>query len=258
MLDSAWPTEPERRKVVFVLREVDIDKLSVSEQAADVLDNDEVHVLRYPPQQPNEIVSGLVGSGIARPGRVLIQSPFDVDVYRDSAQIVEECALDKYFYFSRLCQLLGAKRIAVEQITLKDSERKISSRVEAEFKVVEAEAKVGNEELDSFREKIVLEDTFPGDSPDIDAARELIARTGLSGDAGMRSLVDLRRGSKNLIKNRHLELNMTTETNRNLNVLARVKAGGPGGLVRIMSLETDVDRILKERKEFTVRIKVDF
>lgn len=258
MSDNLSAKGPEQRKVVFVLRQLDIDKLSLSDHAADILDNEEVHVLRYPPQQPDEIELDLVRRGIARPGKVLVQSPFDSDVYRDSAQVVEDSALDKYFYFSRLCQLLGAKKISVEQITLKDHERKISVDAKANYKVVNAEAKVNIGELDAFREKIVLEDAFPGDSPDIEAAQELIARTGLSGDTGMRSLVDLRRGSKNPIKSRHLRVNMTTETNRSLSVLAGIAAGTPGGLAKVMSLEAAVDRVLKERKEFTVTIKVDF
>lgn len=252
MLDSVLP---EQRKVVLVLRQLDIDKLSVSENAADVLHNDEVNVLRYPPQEPGRIVSGLVRSGLARPGAVLVQSPFNQDIYRDSAHVVEECALDKFTCFSELCMLLGARRVSVEQITMKNSKGKLSVGVKVDARVVSGEAKVNTEDLDSLRKRIVLEDTFPGDSADVEAAQELLTRTGLLSDASMRSLVDLRGSSRNPISSRHLQVNMTTETRRNLNVLARCKLGG---LAKVISLEADYGRHVEEQTEFSVTIKVDF
>ena len=67
--------------------------------------------------------------------------------------------------------------------------------------------KIENEELDSFQSKLTLTDIFKGGSPDVPAARELLRQTGLSGDAYMRTLLDIRQNPNNPIKSRQLRLN---------------------------------------------------
>ena len=115
MTDSTWPSEPYRRKTVFVLNQTDIDALRFEKDGPELLLNEEIHILPYPPQQPTPIVQDLINSGIARPGTVLIQSPFDKDIYQNSTQAVELFARDKHFYFSRLCRSLGAREVTIKQ-----------------------------------------------------------------------------------------------------------------------------------------------
>ena len=252
MTDSTWPSEPYRRKTVFVLNQTDIDALRFEKDGPELLLNEEIHILPYPPQQPTPIEQDLINSGIARPGTVLIQSPFDKDIYQNSTQAVELFALDKYFYFSRLCRYLGAREVTIKQITRKDTEKETTVSLEGSVLRGSVDTKRENKELASLQKKLVLNDKFPGGAPDVPAARELLRKTGLLGDANMRSLLDMRQGSNNQITSREYQLNVTTETRGNLNVLTNLTVPS------YLSLEAGYDRHVHEQTEFILTIKVDF
>ena len=253
MTDSTWPDEPYRRKTVFVLNQTDIDALRFEKDGPELLLDEETYILPYPPQQSAPVVQDLINSGIARPGTVLIQSPFDKDIYQNSTQAMELFALDKHFYFSRLCRYLGAREVTIEQIKCKKTKDETTVSLEGSVLLRgSASAKIKNKELASLQEKLVLKDKFPGGAPDVPAARELLRKTGLLGDANMRSLLDMRQGSNNQITSRELQLNVTTETQGNLNVLVNLT------VPPYLSLEAGYDRHAREQTEFILTIKVDF
>lgn len=253
MTDSTWPDEPYRRKTVFVLNQTDIDALRFEKDGPELLLDEETYILPYPPQQSTPVVQDLVNSGIARPGTVLIQSPFDKDMYQNSTQAVERFALDKHMHFSTLCMYLGAREVTIEQIKCKNTKDETNVSLGGGVPLRgSADGEIKNKELASLGEKLVLKDKFPGGSPDVSAARELLRRTGLLGDPTMRSLLDLRQNSNNPIINREIELNLTTETQRNLSVLSNLNVPA------YLSLEAGYDRHVHEQTEFTLKIKVDF
>ena len=253
MTDNTWPDEPYRRKTVFVLNQTDIDALRFEEDGPELLLNQETYILPYPPQQSAPVVQDLINSGMARPGTVLIQSPFDKDIYQSSTQAVELFARDKHFYFSRLCRYLGAREVTIEQIDFKSTEDREVWSLKSDVPLRgSGDGKIKNEELASFQSKLTLKDKFSGGAPDVLAARELLRKTGLLGDANMRSLLDMRQGSNNQLTSRELQLNVTAETQGNLNVLANLTVPA------YLSLEAGYDRHVREQTQFTLTIKVDF
>ena len=253
MTDSTWPNEPHRRKTVLVLNQPEIDALEYREGGAELLLNEEVHILPSSLKPSNSVVQGLFDSGLARSGAVLIQSPFDKDVYEDSKQAVERFGLDKHLHFSTLCGLLGARKVTVEQVEHKNAEGKTAFSIEGGVPIMgSGEGKIENEELTSFSNQLNLMDTFAGGSPNVPVAKELLKRTGLLGDANMRSLLEMCQNPNNPLTSRNLRLNMTSEVQRNLNVLARLD------ILAFLSLETDYNRHVREQTEFTLTIKVKF
>lgn len=251
MIDSEWPNEPHRRKTVLVLNQQDIDALSYKEGGADLLLNEEVYILPYSSQQSNPVVQELIDSGLARPGAVLIQSPFEKNTYENSKRAVELFALDKHMHFSKLCSYLGAREVTVELIELKNTEGKETVSFSGSSLIGGGGVKAENEELASFKSQLSLYDTFPGGSPDVLAAQKLLKQTGLLSDANMRSLLALRQGQNNMLTSRKLHLNMTSEVQRNLNVLANLD-------LLFLSLEAGYDRHVREQTEFILTVKVDF
>ncbi len=251
--DRTWPDEPHRRKTVLVLDQQDIDALRYEEGGADLLLNKEVYTLSSSLKESNPIVQDLIDSGLVQPGAVLIQSPFDKNVYENSIQAVERFALAKYLHFSTLCMNLGAREVTVEQIELKNIEdRKIVS-IQGDLSMKgTGDIKIEDKEMASFYDKLTLHDKFQGGPPDVQAAEKHLKRTGLSGDDAMCSLIDLRRNPNNLLSSRELRLNMTSEVKRNFNVLANLNVPA------FISLEANYDRHVREQTEFTLTVKVDF
>ncbi len=238
---------------MLVLNEQDIDALEYEEGGVEVLLNEEMYILPSSSQHSNPVVQNLFNSGIARPGAVLVQSPFDKDLYQNSKQAVELFALDRHMYLSQLCSHLGAREVRVEQVEIKSTGGKKTFSVEGNvLGKVGGGTKVEDQELDSFLSRLNLIDKFEGGSPDMLAARQLLNRTGLISDANIRSLLELRQNPSNPLKSRKLHFNMTSETQRNLNVLASFNKP------IFLSLEADYDRHIREQTEFTLTTKVDF
>lgn len=250
MTDSTWPEEPHRRKTVLVLNQTDIDALNYKEGGADLLRNDEVYILHSSLKESNSVVQDLIDSGLARPGSVLIQSPFDKNRYENSQQAVERFALDKHLLFSELCGLLGAREVTVERIERKNTEGKETVSFRSSF-FIGSGGETENEDLASFCGKLTLHDKFQGGSPDVPAAEEHLRESGLLGDTDMRSLIDLRRNPNNPLTSRDINLNMTSEVKSNFKVLANLD-------LSFLSLEAGYDRQVREQTEFILRVKVDF
>lgn len=251
MTDSTWPEEPHRRKTVLVLNQTDIDALNFKEGGADLLLNDEVYILHSSLKESNPVAQDLIDSGLARPGAVLIQSPFDKNRYENSQQAVERFALDKHLLFSALCSLLGAREVTVERIERKNTEGKETVSFRGSSFIGSTGAETENEDLASFCGKLTLHDKFQGGSPDVPAAEEHLRKSGLLGDTDMRSLIDLRRNPNNPLTSRDINLNMTSEVKSNFKVLANLD-------LFFLSLEAGYDRQVREQTEFILRVKVDF
>ena len=251
--DSTWPDESHRRKTVLVLNQQDIDALRSEEGGAELLLNEEVYILSSSPKESNPVIQDLIDSGLVRSGAVLIQSPFDKNMYENSVQAVERFALEKHMHFSELCMYLGARAVTVEQIEHKNTEGEETFSVGGSVPMRgSGNIKINNKEIASLCRQLTLKDTFAGSSPDIQAAKALLEQTGLSSDANMRTLIDLRRNPNNLLSSRDIRLNMTSEVKSNFKVLANLNVPA------YISLEAGYDRHVREQTEFTLTVKVDF
>ena len=253
MTDNTLPDEPSRRKIMMVLKPEDIEALRFDEDGPDLLLNEEVHILSSQPSKPDPDVQHLIDQGLVKSGAVLVQNPFDKSLYQDKSEAVEQFALDKYLHFSTLCGLLGAREVEIKQIRRKKGKREATLSIEGGVPKVGVEGSRDSKELESFRSQLTLKDEFEGGEPEVKAATELLQRTGLSGDANMRGLLNIFQGQNIKIKSRTLELNLTTEVHRNLKILANLKV--PKFLA---SLEADYDSKVQEQTEYTLNITVNF
>ena len=250
---STWPDEPHRRKTVLVLNQQDIDALDFEEGGADLLLNEEVYILPSSLQESHPIIQNLFDSGLVQPGAVLIQSPFDKNIYENSTQALRRFALDKHLHFSTLCMYLGASAVTVEQAEYKYTEDKKTFSIPVDLSMKgSGGVKIEDEEWDFFHSKLTLHNEFQGGLPDVPAAEEHLKRIGLSGDSVMRALIDMRRNPNNLLTNQKLQLNMTSEVKNNFNVLANLN------IPAYISLETGYNRHVRKQTEFTLTVKVDF
>ena len=147
---------------------------------------------------------------------------------------------------------LGARVVTVEQGEYKYTEDKKTFSIQVALPMRgSGDGKIEDEEWTSFHGKLTLHNEFQGGSPDVSSAEEHLKRVGLSGDPVMRALIDMRRNPNNLLTNQKLHLNMTSETQCNLNVLANLN-------VPFISLEAGYDRHVREKTEFSLTFKVDF
>lgn len=223
---EAFPIEPSERKVILVLDDHALEKCMYESGAGHIFNNQDVHVLQYPVRAHDGILALrniCENKNLARPGVILIQSPYNTDIYEDAENAEERFALAKYVYFSTFCKHLGAKGVRVEQIDIKSSTEEWSLDIEGKHLIRSGKMTVENSKTGMFRSAIELRDDFSGGEPDLVAAEQLLRQTGLSGDANMQSLLEMRRSSSNQIICRKLDLNLSSEAKRNLKIVGGIK-----------------------------------
>lgn len=255
MTSGNFPLDPGSRKAVLVLQQHDLEKCTYEPGAAQALLDDEAFVLQFPIRAENGVPAALQNicdSGLARPGSVLVQSPYDPDIYEDASLAPQRFALAKHMYFSTLCMLLGAKEVSVEQIDLRTRTAKLS--VDANGELLGKGAKIGveSEELEKLRTQMHLRDEFSGGPPDVAAAERLLRRIGLWSDPSMRTLVEMRREVGNQLLTRKLTLSLSSESKSNLNVVGRLS------LPTFVKFSAEYGRLVKEQYEYTLTALVRF
>ena len=254
MTDDVWP-ERSGRKIVMVLKPE--DKEALRSEGPDLLLNKEVYILSSEQRELDADVQRLIEQGVLTltPGTVWVQNPFESEriPYQPEPEAVEQFALAKYLHFSTLCSHLGAREVEIKQIRYKKGERDTSLSFEGGIPAGGVGGSVDSKELNSFCSQLSLKDIFEGGEPNLEAATKYLQQHRLSNDVGMSGLLDIFRNPNNRIKSRKLTLNLTTETHKNLKVLADLKV--PKFLA---SLQADYDRRIKEKTEYILTTEVEF
>lgn len=101
MTTGTFPEDPSIRKAVLVLHDHDIERCSYEPGAAQALLDEEAFVLQFPLRSQGShpaSLQNILDAGLARPGNVLVQSPYDVDSYEEAALAPQRFALAKHMY----------------------------------------------------------------------------------------------------------------------------------------------------------------
>ena len=202
MDNPQWPSEPSRRRALVVLNVDDVEFLRYQRGFGSVWLNEEIHFLQLRSSVESAVPPNVALS--ARRGDVLIQNPYNDDLYEPAATAPTQFARDKLRYVSQLCQLLGAHRVSALEVV--ENERFEKSGNSQELGIAVDEYRSGQAKravdkasslMNSFAQSIV--DEFEGGSPDIAGAENLLIRTGLLGDPDVRALLELRKNRRNVI-----------------------------------------------------------
>lgn len=255
MTTGAFPNDPSSRKAILVLQQHDLERCAYEPGAAQSLLDEEAYVLTFPVRSQGELSPAfqyIVDAGLARPGNILVQNPFDTNSYEDALLAHQRFALAKHMYFSNLCMLLGAKEVKVDQMDLRTRTAKFSINAKGERHGAGSQVRNESEELERFHTEINLRDEFAGAPPDIAAAEKLLRSTGLLRDQNMRTLLEMRRDGKNPLLTRELTLSLSNEAKSNLNVVGRLS------VPNFVKLSADYKRVIEEQYDYSLKVIVRF
>jgi len=252
-LDSV---QARNRKAIWVLKKKDIRRLEYEEGGNKILLNDELYILSLTDDLQGDLVNKLDKSGLLEPGNFLIQSPYDPSEYEVLDKASFNFVLAKYHLFTTLCGYLGAREVSIEQIEIKNS--KGETKFQGSIETLPATGNLEGSQItyEDIRNNILLHSTFPGSSPDVEAAEAHLAQHRLLSDMSMKSLISQRKGN-NPIKSRTLTLNLSQESVSTLRVAAGIKIP-PINIPTCVNLNAQLTRAKEESYNFTLTMKVDF
>ncbi len=240
-----------KRKALLILAPEELTRLEYEPQGNELLLNEQIHILSLNDELAGSLVDRLESSGLLEPGSLLIQSPYDTSDYAVVDKASSTFALAKYFHFTTLCGLLGAREVLVEQIEVKTSKGKSLFKGTLDKLGTKAKLEGQRQTFEAMRNNIKIKSTFDGGKPDLEAAESHLCQYQLLSDISMKSLIDQRKGS-NPIKSRELTLSLSEESRKNLKVISDLK------IPTYMNLQAQLDQVKQEEYEFTLTIKVEF
>ena len=249
---GAFPEDPRARRVVTVLDEHEIENCSRNGETQ-ILTDQEMHVLVFPVAEgaTSLALTNILDAGLDRRNALLVQSPFDVDIYVDAADAVQDFSLAKHMLLSNFCQLLGATRVSITQMDIVTNDSVQSLKIEGGKLVVKGEFGIEKTVNDSLCSQLTLVDEYHGGEADLAGAEQLLRNTRLLGDSNMMSLLQSVKASNNRIKRRSLTVNLSTEANKNLKIVGRV-------VLPSATLALEYGSTVKQTKEYRLTVEVLF
>ena len=219
MSNHAFPQET--RRVILVLDRHDLETHQYDEPLS-VLSDPEVFVLPFPIPSSIEhpFVESLKRYQLLRPGRVLIQNPFEPDIYADFEEAQEQFALVKCMKLSHLSAVVGASSFVVESVDETYNDDTVSMNNTAELADLNLSSGGAYSKLKKQRAQIEFKDTFRPITPNLAHAQEILNNTGLIADPTARELVAIAQLGN--IRERRFSYSLTRETRANLDVAARI------------------------------------
>ena len=217
------PEDPYQRVAIAVFSRDDANAARYDASQTDTLLDPEIAIIEYPPKDGDAVALRLRNSGVLRPGELLVQSPFDSDVYAPVGDAAEVFARDKYAVFLEVCQTLGATYAKVTRVDARTASGSASAEFGGGNGVVTGEASVAREAVEEFTGKLNWERKFGGGEIDVARAEQILRDHQLAGDRPLRSLVRARGNAANPLLEDTLTVDLTSETQTKLDVAARVK-----------------------------------
>ena len=239
----------------MVLERKDIVALQYEEGCDDLLNNGELFLLDPQTDQTAPAVRMLFSRELVVPGATLVQSPFDPDSYEEVSVAADQFAIVKFHCFSQFCALLGARKVRVEEIQEQAKTEHSRYRGEAKARYGGTDSEVGidvsKKDPDRFRRQSSLKDEFEGGRPNLDEAQGFLRTRGLSNDQVMLGLLEAV-GSENKITSRELELDMSIDTQKCFDMMARIS------VPKFLGLQADIHKESRVRRQLRWTVSVKF
>ena len=208
--------------------------------------------MRWPALPQDDLAVRLDRRGIASPGSVLIQSPYDPDEYAGEADASDSFALQKVAIFTRLCQLLGAKEVEVEVLEDESTHKQYRAQARGGKGPVTATGHVQHDAHNSVASNISWVDTYSGGSADLKGALALLAAHNLYGDPTLASLVQAGDSAANRQQTRRLTVDLTRESKKALEIAAGLK------IPAAFSASATFKRNLTAQSHYRITYRVQF
>lgn len=249
---------PDRRQCIrpFTLGTIAAMRHGSDRQAAALLSAHGVHVLPIDStlslrRMPPAVLQNLRDQNLLSHGAILLQNPYNPDMYADALTAAEQFGLEKQQIFSHVCGLLGATRYEIKEVRSTTESREHAGGVEVGVPKACVRLGVERDRSRQFLSKMSLNVEFSGGPANVEKARAYLHARRLQDDPTMRSLLVLRENEANTCRRKTFHLSMRDEINKRLKLLVGIVA--PKFRVAL-----DYSHVFHELTEHELTVEVTF
>ncbi len=249
---------PTKRRAIVVLSSPKYERLR-AENDDSWMEKDEILVINLGDREirNDKLYKRLEEEGFLVNGNVLLQDPYKWNRYfisNDNSSIdniIKNSAINKYYLFSQLCSLLGAKSVECTETKLKTSKGTRVGNMDTNYGAINGKIDVEQEKADSFAQKLRLKDIYDSNNEvNIEEAEKFLQLNHLSNDIAISNLVDIMSTSHKL-KERIIELDLTTEITNTLHIATNISSV-------VWKVGADLKTSLKKNEVISIRINIKF
>lgn len=240
------------KPIILIVESHELSRLSYeNETSRQLLLNPNIHVIGLPGQDADQKILSKLGSQLSRSGTTAVQSPYNKNRYSESSEALLEFSVEKFTLFSRVCGLLGAKRVEIKQIITNTLTENITAALTAVVTKVSGKLDVELEQMNKFKNSLQLNYEFEGGEARLDETLKLIKKHNLNNDLLFQDVFAQRQIGR--INKQEVILNITTETKRTLEIATNLKFP-----TFLSNVEGKLKHISKQIRDYQLKISVEF
>lgn len=248
---SLIPSNQDRRKVIIVLSRNDFNTLR-SKDDNGLRANQSICLVEYDNLVSNySILDGI--KPMIVPGVILLQSPYDRDVYEISEDAMYKFSISKHVIVSQVFRLLGCKYFEAIQLDVQGEKETRQIQIAGKHPELSAEFQSLNIREKSLLSEIKIKEVYEGSEPRIQQAHDYIAKRYLTNDNNLMGLIEKRSDKSNKISEYTLQITLTKETKHTVAFLGSI--GMPKFLV---SISANVETLKQNISEYKVTYRAKF
>ncbi len=255
---SLFPENHSKRRAILVLNESDIEhcRYDLPPDERSFLYSEEAFVLPTSALSSKEecpALTNILDSDQVRHGNILIQSPYDRDVYAELSEAKEVFSMEKMRHFTRLCQILGASKVQIKQVDITKEGATSTLNLEGRTTLATAEASFESSISKVLKNVFSISSSYSGGQPDIVGAEQYLRKNLLWNDSVLRGLVDQRGHQSNQIKDQNICINLTREANKSLSVAAKLNLP-----IKNIGIQANYREVASASEELSLTMNVVF
>jgi hypothetical protein len=240
-----------KRKAILVMSSDERNQLEYT-QGGSILYNEQIYILVPSEAENSDLAADLDNKQLLNPGNLLIQNPYDTWDYESLDDASVTFAMIKLENFITLCGKLGAKKVYVERIEVENSKGKTEFAGSLGSSVAEVKAEGAKRTLEKIERGYKADNVFEGGEPNFDEAK-IIWEKNLLKDRFLGSILEQRKGG-NPIKSKKIDLDLTQESNNNLQIVASLKIPSP----EYINLQLKLNNLQEKFYQIKMKLEIYF
>lgn len=244
-----------QRQIIFFANDIEVNSLYLSNDGKALLSKDEVKII--PISQGEQFLNSFQILGGIQPYNhmILVLSPTSPDKYAEVTDSAAYFSLEKLTKILRLCQLLGAKSVTIDDIFKeKDtSTTKTKSEIKAQIQGIEGSLETESKALTELNKYIGYTASFSGGKGNYEMAKSFLSKSKLGCDLFLSNLVDMRDPEflDNEILNISQKITLYSRSDKMFKLLATLQLPIGGG-------KFEINTQTVSEKDYTLEIKINF
>jgi hypothetical protein len=167
-----------------------------------------------------------------KPGAIFVRNRFDQDRYVEAGGAYETIALSKFNEFARICQLLGAHSLEVEELREFSEAGEQTGRIDLKAGPVGGGASGGSKQFKRVAQTVVASWTWETGEPDQEQAEQVAEQSGLRSDAMISGLLQQRGHLTNRLTRHDLLLDISSEAQNEISLALELEPYLSTGFIR--------------------------